>query len=61
VSEGKIYHPFRFVISLKFKVSIMVVSPGFWPLNCKKETIKNIKNSNLFIMENFEIKIKNKQ
>jgi len=58
VSEGKIYHPFRLVISLKFKVSTMVVSPGDWPLNCKKETIKNIKNGKFFIVDNFEIKIK---
>ena len=35
----------------------MVVSPEFWPLNCKKETIKNIKNGKLFIVDNFEIKI----
>jgi hypothetical protein len=39
----------------------MVVSPGVWPLNCKKEIIKNIKNGKLFIVDNFEIKNKNSQ
>jgi hypothetical protein len=39
----------------------MVVSPGFWLLNCKKEKIKNIKNGKLFIVDNFEIKNKNNQ
>jgi hypothetical protein len=44
------------VISLKSKVSTIVVSPGDWPLNCKKETIKNIKNGKFFIVYSFEIK-----
>jgi hypothetical protein len=43
------------VISLKSKVSTIVVSPGFWPLNCKKGIIKNIKKGKLFIVENLEI------
>tara|TARA_B100000886_G_C20165770_1_gene383990 strand:+ start:213 stop:398 length:186 start_codon:yes stop_codon:yes gene_type:complete len=61
VSEGKIYQPFLFVISLKSKVSTTVVSPGFWPLNCKKEIIKNIKNGKLFIVKNLVIINKNNQ
>ena len=38
----------------------MVVSPGIWPMNCKKETNKNIKNGKLFIVDNLE-KNKNNQ